>query len=414
MSGDVRMKGFAKRASVADAEALIASRVRPLGDERVPFSRALGRILAETLVSDRDVPPYPKSAMDGYAVRAADLPGRLRVVAERMAADEDARLLGPGEAVRTMTGARIVRGGELVVMAEHARLESGPDGDHVVIERADPIGTHVLQQGEDLARGRPVLAAGRRILPQDVAMLVTIGALEVPVRQKPRVRIVPTGNELVPVGAPATGAAVVESNSYMIAALAERDGAQVELHPIVRDDEAMLAKVLAAPGADLVVVMGGSSVGKQDLGPVVVRRIGELPVHGIQVRPASPTGIGWVHEGPAVLLAPGFPVASYVAWDLFGRPIVQRMLGLEPALPYATATGALAAPYTKPADRVELARVVLGPSAAADGGPSSAIEVLPGGAALLSTTTRAHGFVLFPAGRGAFAAGEAHVVHLYG
>lgn len=398
---DVRMKGFARRSSVADVEALIAARITALGGERVPFSRALGRILAETLVADRDVPPHPKSAMDGYAVRAADLPGRLRVVAELMAADETTAALGPGEAVRTMTGARVVRGADTVVMVEHTRL----DGDHLVVERVDPPGTHVLRQGEDLARGRPVLEAGRRVRPQDVAMMVTIGALEVQVRRRPRVRIVPTGNELVPVGAPAVGSAVVESNSYMLAALAERDGASVELHPIVRDDEALLARVLSEPGADLVVVTGGSSVGKQDLGPVVMRRIGELPIHGIHVRPASPSGVGFVTGGPAVLLAPGFPVASFVAWDLFGRAIVQRMLGLEPRLPYAVATGALAAHYTKPAERVDVARVVL---------RGGAIEVLPGGAALLSTTTQADGFVLFPAGAAAFAAGETHAVHVYG
>lgn len=400
MSGDVRMKGFGKRASVAEVEALIAARVAVLGEERVPFVRALGRILAETLVSDRDVPPHPKSAMDGYAVRAADLPGRLRVVAEVMAADQAPAPLAAGQAVRTMTGARVVPGADTIVMAEQARL----DGDHVIVERADPPGTHVLQQGEDLQQGRPVLEAGRRVRPQDLSMMVTIGALEVAVRRRPRVRIVPTGNELVPAGAAATGSSVVESNSYMLAALAERDGAEVEIHPIVRDDEDLLSRVLRAPGADLVVVGGGSSVGKQDLGPVVMRQLGELPVHGIQVRPASPSGVGFVAGGPVVLLAPGFPVASMVAWDLFGRAIVQRMLGIEPALPYPTVSGRLAEPYTKPADRVEVARVQL------QGG---AIEVLAGGAALLSTTTRADGFVLFPAGNGAFAAGETHAVHLY-
>lgn len=401
MSTDVRMKGFAKRASVAEAEALIAARTTPLGAERVPFVRALGRVLAETIVADRDVPPHPKSAMDGYAVRSQDLPGRLRVVAEQMAADAAPRVLGPGEAVRTMTGARVTPGADVVVMVEQTQA----DGDHVRIDATFPPGTHVLAQGEDLARGQPVLTAGRRLRPQDVSMLVTVGALEVSVRRRPRVRFVPTGNELVPAGSPAHGSAVVESNSYMLAALAERDGAEVELHPIVRDDEAAIARAIQAPGADLVVLTGGSSVGKQDLGPVVVRQLGELPIHGLHVRPASPTGLGYLPGGPAVLLAPGFPVASMVAWDLFGRAIVQRLLGLEPALPYARAHGVLAHAYDKPAPRLDLARVVL------DG---ERVEVLPGGAALLSTTTRADGFVLFPAGEAHFDAGTSHVVYLYG
>jgi len=399
MTSDVRMKGFAKRSSVADAEALIAARITALGSERVPFVRAHGRILAEDIVSDRDIPPHAKSAMDGYAVRAADCPGRLTVVAELMAADVSSAVLGPGQAARIMTGARLVSGADTVVMVESTKLE----GDVVIIAASDPTGTHVLRQGEDLSIGQTVLTKGRRIRAQDVAMLVTVGALEVAVARKPRVRIVPTGNELVPPGASAIGSQVVESNSFMLALLAERDGAEVEVHPIVRDDEAALERAIAREGADLVVVTGGSSVGKQDLGPVVVRRAGELPIHGVHARPASPSGVGFAH-GKAIVLAPGFPVASYVAWDLFGRTIVQRMLGIEPFLPYPLTSGVLAAPYSKPPERLDIARVTLS---------NGAISVLPGGAALLSTTTKADGFVLFPPGNGRFSAGSTNAVHLY-
>jgi molybdopterin molybdotransferase len=404
MSTDVRMRGFASRATVAEAEALIAERVREIGDEKVPFSLALGRVLAEDVLADRDVPPHPKAAMDGYAVRAVDLPGRFAVVAELMAADEHGASLGERQAVRIMTGARVVEGADTVVMVEQTRLE----GAEVVIDHAQPIGTHVLARGEDLTAGHPVLERSRRIRPQDVAMLVTVGALEVRVKRRPRVRIVPTGTELVPVGTRPVGSQVVESNSYMIAALAERDGAEAEIHPIVPDDSALLERVLTDAEVDLVVITGGSSVGMQDLGPVTVRKVGELPIHGVHAKPASPSGIGFVGK-TAVVLAPGFPVASYVAWDLFGRVIVQRMLGLEPALPYAKITARLAKSYEKPANRVEVQRVVL--SASSHGRPIASI--LAGGAALLSTTTRADGFLLLPAGRGTFASGEELEVHLY-
>ena len=398
---DVRMRGFAKRSSVADAEALIAARITPLGVERVPFALALGRTLAEDVVPSENVPPHAKSMMDGYAVRAADLPARLRVAGQLMAADRFEGVAGAGEAVRIMTGARLPAGTDTVVMVEQTTLE----GDQVTIAVAQPAGTHVLQAGDDLTAGRPILTAGRRLRPQDVAMLVTAGALEVAVQRRPRVRIIPTGNELVPVGRPAEGR-VVESNSYLLAALAQRDGADPILYPIVPDDRGLLERALTEPGADLIVMTGGSSVGQEDLGPVIVAAIGELAIHGLHVKPASPTGIGFV-RGVPVVLAPGFPVASFVAWDLFVRPIVQRMLGAPAALPYPTRRVRLAAGIEKPAHRVDVVRVVLG------GGPLPEATGLPGGAALLSTTTRADGFLLLAAGTASYPAGAELDVHLY-
>jgi molybdopterin molybdotransferase len=401
---DVRMKGFGARASVAEVLSLIAQRVQPLPSERIPFSRALGRSLAETIIPTADVPAFDKSAMDGYAVRAADLPGRLTVVGELMAKDQASASLAPQSAVRVMTGAAIVPGADAVVMVEDTRTE----GSLVIIDKAVSPGTHVLRRGEDLGAGRPILRPPRRLRPQDLAMLATVSALEPAVRRRPRVRIVPTGNELVPIGTTARGSEIVESNSFMLRAMAERDGAEVEIHPIVADDAARLRRVLEAPGADLVVVTGGSSVGKQDLGPVVVREAGQLLIHGIHVKPASPTGFGFVGE-TAVLLAPGFPVASFVAWDLFGREIVERMLGLPPALPYPTRTAKLGKALEKPEGRTDLVRVTL----RSDSEGAAVLTPIPGGAALLSTTTAADGFVLLPAGRARFEAGEVLLVHLY-
>jgi molybdopterin molybdotransferase len=400
------MKGFGARASVADAETLIATRVKALGTERVSFRAALSRVLAENVVSDRNIPPHPRSAMDGYAVRAADLsatglPARLKVIAELTAAATlpTGMTVEAGQAVRIMTGARIPPGADAVVMVEDTKV----DGDGVLIERSGSAGQHILETGSDLLAGQTVLAAGRKLMPQDVSMLVSIGALEVSVQRRPRVRIVPTGNELVRAGTAACGSEIVESNSYLLEGLALRDGAAPELHPIVPDDREMIRRAISAPGADVVVVTGGSSVGTEDFPPVVLREIGELPIHGIDVKPASPTGIGFVGS-TVVVLAPGYPVASYVAWDLFVRPIVQRMLSLTPNLSYRTVTAKLSRDYKKPEKRVEIMRVVL------ENGTAS---ILPGGAALLSTVTRADGFIYFPAGTAQFAAGSAVEVHLY-
>jgi molybdopterin molybdotransferase len=397
MSDDVRMKGFRARTPVAEVEALIDARVAALGVERVPFHLALGRVLAEDVRADRDVPGFDKSAMDGYAVRAADLPGRLRVVGELMAADRHDGVLGAGEAIRIMTGARIPAGADCVVMVEDTRL----DGEVVIIEAGAAAGQHVLCRGEDLREGAPILSAGRRLRPQDVSMLVMVGALEVEVRRRPHVRIVPTGSELVRVGERREG--IVESNSFMLAALAERDGATAECHPIVRDDVELLRRALQAPGADLVVMTGGSSVGKEDLGPVVLRELGEVPVHGVHVKPASPTALGFLGSTP-VLLAPGYPVAALVAWDLFGRRLVQRLAGAPARLPYSRTRGTLAGAITKPAGRVELVRVVI---------EDGRVTPLAGGAALLSTAVRADGFVLAEVGVAELAAGTEVDVHLY-
>jgi molybdopterin molybdotransferase len=397
---DVRMKGFGARTSVADAQAAIASRVTALDTERIPFRVALHRVLAEDLIAPKNVPPHPRSAMDGYAVRSTDVPGTLSVSGEITAAQTFQGHVAQGQAVRIMTGAHVPDGADQVVMVEETKL----DGDRVEIKARSSAGQHILQTGEDLKQGAVILRRGRKLRPEDVAMMIAIDALEIAVHKRPRVRIVPTGSELVAPGTEAKGSEVVESNSFMLEGLALRDGAEPVLHPIVPDQMDMLRRAIGDPGADLVVVTGGSSVGKEDFAPLVVRELGELPIHGIDVRPASPTGIGFIGK-TAVVLAPGYPVASYVAWDLFARPIVQRMSGLEPHLPYRTVRASLAREHKKPASRVEIARVVL------DRGVAS---IIPGGAALLSTVTRADGFVLLPSGRDVFPAGAELDVCLYG
>lgn len=401
---DVRMRGFGKRAALADVEAMIASRVSPLGTERVSFRAALGRVLAEDITSDRDLPPHPRSAMDGYAVRAADVPGTLEVVGELTAAETSPGPLPPGKAVRIMTGAAVPEGADAVVMVEDSRLEGG----RVHLAHPARPGQHVLATGEDLRAGQAVLARGRRLGPEDVSMLASLGVLEVTVIRRPRVRIVPSGNELVRVGAAARTGQVIESNSYLLEGLALRDGAEPTLHPIVPDDLELLRRAFLEPGADVIVSTGGSSVGKEDFPPVVVRELGELAVHGVDVKPASPSGIGFI-DGAIVVLAPGYPVASYVAWDLFVRPIVQRLAGLPVVMPYRTVRATLTKKLVKPASRVELPRVTL----AQGTGPLPVATVLPGGAALLSTVVHASGFLVIPAGVEELPAGSEVEVRLY-
>jgi len=399
MSKDVRMRGFTERSHIHEALEIIESRVNPLGLERVPFHHGIGRILAEDIVSDQNVPPHPKSAMDGYAVKAADTPGRLEIVGELMANDRYSNALQVGQAVRIMTGAKTPEGSDAVVMVEHTEV----DGKHVLIKQDVGPGNHVLATGEDLTLGEPVLSVGRRLRPQDIAMLVRVNALEVLVYRQPRVRIIPTGTELTRVGAADAGRKVVESNSYMLQGLAQRDGADAIMHPIMRDNMDLLKNAISAPGADLIVMTGGSSVGQEDLGPVVVREIGELPIHGIHMKPGSPTGFGFVNNTP-IVLAPGYPVATLVAWDMLVRPIIQKLQNAPRVSAYKTFKGTLSRAHKKPKIRMELQRVML---------EQDQVTVLKGGAALLSTATKADGFVMFEPGRESFDAGEDVLVHLY-
>ncbi len=403
MSKDVRMRGFQSRSTVDEVNAVIDERVGPLGTERLPFNLALGRILAEDIRAIANVPPHRKSAMDGYAVRAADTPGKLEVVGELMAADRFDGTVGAKQAVRIMTGAKVPDGADAVVMVEKTTLE----GRTVDVQADLREGNHVLAIGEDLTEGAVVLADGRRLRPQDVAMLVSVGALEVSVRRRPRVRLIPTGTELVRVGAPNPEKKVVESNSFMLQALAERDGAEVILHPIVLDDKEALRAAMVEPGADLIVMTGGSSVGAEDLGPVVAREIGELPVHGVHMKPGSPTGVGFI-GGTPIVLSPGYPVAAMVAWDMFARRIVQRLAGATVRLPYPSIRAKLAAPHKKPEGRTELQRATV------EHTPEGPVAtVIRGGAALLSTATRAAGFIVMPNGVAQLDAGAEVDVHLY-
>jgi molybdopterin molybdotransferase len=400
MTKDVRMKGFTHRSQVKEALDLIESRIRPLGLERVPFHHGIGRILAENIISDKNVPPHPKSAMDGYALRAEDTPGELKVVGELMANDRYQGELRPGQAVRIMTGAKVPDGADAVVMVEHTKL----DGETLIIEQELKSSHHVLATGEDLKAGDAVLTTGRKLRPQDIAMLVSVNALEVLVYRKPRVRIIPTGTELTRVGSPQSDHKIVESNSYMLQGLANRDGADAIMHPIMQDNMDLLRSAITAPGADLIVMTGGSSVGKEDLGPVVVREIGELPIHGIHIKPGSPTGIGFINGTP-IVLAPGYPVATLVAWDMFVRPIIQRLQSATPSMPYPYVAGKLRCAFKKPEVRMHLQRVTI---------EDGQVQVIKGGAALLSTATKADGFVVFEAGREHFDAQEEVRVYLYG
>jgi molybdopterin biosynthesis enzyme len=277
---DVRMKGFAARARVRTALEWVDSTAVPLPQEPIEISGACGRRLAEDMVSEIDVPPFPRSAMDGYALRGLETIGAseynplpFRLAGESLPGRPFEGELPAAAAVRIMTGAPVPVGADAVVPAEWADEASGT----VLIQNAVPPGKNIGIIGEDIRAGTGVLPAGRVLRPQDIGLLASIGRVQVSVTRRPRVRIVATGNELVPPGAERRSSQIVDSNSIMLRALVERDGGTIECSELIPDDRAAIRSRLMAPGADVILVSGGSSVGAEDFAPSLIAELQCVP-----------------------------------------------------------------------------------------------------------------------------------------
>jgi molybdopterin molybdotransferase len=404
---DVRMRGFQDRAEVADVFALLDGRVSRLAEEPVSLHDAAGRVLARDIVADVAVPPYDRAAMDGYALRGDETfgagpytPLEFRVVGEAYPGRPFPNCVEPGQAVRIMTGAPLPTGATAVLQAEAAE-ESG--GCLRVSEPAPP-GRHIGKRGEDIEPGAVVLRAGRVLRPQDVGVLASLGSNPVPVIRRPRVAILVTGNELLPAGSRPEGYRIVDSNSVMLEALVRRDGGLPETPPIIPDVHEQVRDMLLQADADVVLISGGSSVGQEDHAPRVLAEAGELCVHGVALRPASPTGVGFLRDIPVFLL-PGNPVSCLCAYDLFASRAVRIRAGRPVGLPYRTCRRTLARKIASAIGRVDYVRVRIN---------NEQVEPLAtSGASLLSSTTRADGFVLAPAESEGYAAGESVDVYLY-
>jgi len=293
---DVRMRGFAHRHTVEAALAWLDAQLVRLAPESVALRSAAGRVLAAAVVSEVDVPGFDRATMDGYAVVAASTEGAsaysrlpLIVIGDSMPGHAFDGALSPTEAIRVMTGAPMPRGADAVLPAEWVEVD--PAGAPQVISALAAVspGKHVGRRGEDIVCGTTVLDAGRVLRPQDLGVLSSIGRGDVQVIRRPRIRLVITGNELLPSGSRPHGFHVADANGPMLAALVERDGGMVDFPGLVRDEAGALVEALHAD-ADIVLVSGGSSVGIEDLAPMLVAQHGELAVHGIAMRPSSPTG----------------------------------------------------------------------------------------------------------------------------
>lgn len=312
--------------SVAEAHDRLLSLVAPLGSEVVPLGDAAGRTLASDIVAVRDQPPFAVSAMDGYAARAADLaPGaRLRVIGTAAAGARFPDTVSAAEAVRIFTGAAIPDGADFVLIQEDATR----DGNIVTVDAAPGPNASVRPAGGDFRAGDR-LRAPRRLSPADIALAAAMGAGSVTVTRRPAIALLPTGDELVPPGELPGPDQIVSSNGHGLRALLQAAGASVRLLPIARDTPDSLAAALSlAAGADLIVTIGGASVGDFDLVRQTAVAEGlDLAFHKVAMRPGKPLLAGRLRGTPMVGL-PGNPVSALVSARIFLVPMVARMLGL--------------------------------------------------------------------------------------
>jgi molybdopterin molybdotransferase len=342
--------------SVHEAKRRILDRVRLLEPEEVPIEAVRGRILADTIVAGRALPPWDNSAMDGFAARAADLPGELPVVGSIAAGSPPDRELAPGTAVRIMTGAPMPRGADLVVMKEEAEEVAA---DRIRLPAAT-AGQHVRRAGEDIALGERVLVAGAALAPGEVAVLASLGMARVRVGRRPRIAILSTGDELCPVGGTPAPGQIFSSNEHGLAAQAADAGAEVLSTSLVRDDPAALDRALiAALEADVVVTSGGVSVGDHDHVRAAMAMTGiAIDFWKVAMRPGKPVAFGVAQRGALVFGLPGNPVSSMVSFELFVRPALLALAGAsEVDRPRAEVT--LAAAVDKEPGRAHYLRAAL-------------------------------------------------------
>ncbi len=341
--------------------------IRPLAPRELTLADADGAALAGDVTAEWPLPPFDNSAMDGYAVLAADVaaaspdaPVTLKVSGSVPAGDTRAHQVGPGSCLRIMTGALLPAGADAVVPVEWT------DGgtDQVTVRQAPPLGNAIKRAGDDAAPGDVLLAAGTRLGPAAIGLLAAAGHGTVLARPRPRITVISTGNELAEPGTPVVPGQIWESNSVMLTAAARQLGCPARRYPIVRDDtDAVLAAIEdAAATADLLVTSGGVSMGgEHDVVKAALQRLGAVRFTKVAMQPGMPQGFGTIGENAVPLFTlPGNPVSAYVSFQLFVRPAADALQDLEPKrLPGARAV--LTASVRSPAGKRSFLRGILDP-----------------------------------------------------
>ena len=404
---------------VQEAQRKVLDRVRTLAAERVALPAALGRVAAEDVRAELHLPPWDNSAMDGYAVRAADVaPGvELEVALDLPAGCASGQRLPAGTAARIMTGAPLPEGADAVVPVEETVGPGGEDrfaepGERVRFEARPEAGDHVRRRGEDVRRDQAVLRAGDVVTPARIALAATVGCAAIEAVRRPRVAIVSTGDELVDLDRAGTPDRIVNGNAYGLAAQVTEAGGVPRVLPIAPDEpDAIRACVRSALEDDVALTIGGVSVGARDFVRAALEEAGvELVFWRAAIRPGGPVAFGVSADGRPVFGLPGNPVSAHVTFELFARPAILAMGGHR--RPFRRPLRArLATPVSTRSEKATSLRVRLEP----DGGGWRAEPTGSQGSAILSGLASADGLAIVPVGTADLPAGaEVDVLPLDG
>jgi molybdopterin molybdotransferase len=373
---------FKELASAAESLRSLRERCRSVNRaEAVHLAEARGRILSEDVTSPANLPGFNRAAMDGYAVRAADTRGATPLAPLYLKIDDEA---GDGRCVPVRTGMAAPPGADAVLMMEDAL----PRGREVEVTAEVHPYRNLARVGEDVAVGETILKEGHRLRPPDIALLASLCLNEVQVYERPKVAIIPTGGELIPLFSDQRllPGQAREANGLMCEMYAEIWGGSPRKTPIIKDDPDLIkAAIVENLDADLILISGGTSIGEEDYAPPILREMGELLVHGVRITPAKPTALGMIDEKPVICL-PGYPVAALSALYIFGRPLI-TMMAHRTDLPRAVPARLDGKIVSRPG-YLTFARVSL-----KDG---VATPIMTTGAGILSSVARAEGYVLVP------------------
>lgn len=392
--------------SVAEAVQIVRQETKALGSERVELQHALGRVLAEDVVSDSDLPPFDRAQMDGYAVRAEDVkdvPALLRIVGESAAGKGWHQQLEEGEAVRIMTGAPVPAGADSVQQVE--LTHELKDGTVVELLQSVEAGRSIVRRGAEIEAGQTVLSAGATISAAMMAVLAAFGYAQVNVFSRPRVGVLATGTELVPVDQKPGQDQIRDSNNYSISAYAQQAGAIVELLPLAGDDTELLKREIAeaAKRCDMIVTSGGVSMGVYDVTKSALKELkAEVFFERVSLRPGKPTVFARLPNGTLFFGLPGNPVSVSVTFNLFTRTALRAMQNAaDPVLKKETA--ALAKTVKGTADREAYLPAQLTTN---DDGQLIAFPLKWGGSSDFVAFAMTTALVIVPAGVGTVEAGS--------
>jgi molybdopterin molybdotransferase len=404
----VRLKGFQKLTPVEEALELLLNslKLEPLETVSISLAEALNHILAEDVIAEEDLPSFDRSAVDGYAVKANDTLGASQFNPKTLKLTKADRLL-EGEAKEVWTGSPLPEGADAVLMLEYVKRLN----DEIEVWVAVTPGENVSRKGEDVAKGEVAVKAGTRLKPHHLGLIAALGRSHVTVFEKPKVAVLATGNELVEPGHKPKKGQVFEVNRLIISSLCRELGAEPVDLGIARDNsDEILGKIRSGlEKANIVVTTGGTSVGASDLVPAAINSLGKpgVIVHGIAMRPAMPTALAVVNNKPIIVLS-GNPVAAMFGFEVFARPLILKMLGAEhesrPVLKAKVTRRISTALGRKTFVRVRVFQ---------RNGEFYAEPVSTRGSGVISTMTRANGYVVVPENREGLEANETVVVHMF-